>query len=345
MSLVNSIEALELPILGQAYFRTEDQFLEPTFANSLSGSNKNDVSIPQEIIISCKNKRRRVRGFLSEGVKLSGSSKWNNFLSNSALTPLNKGLGTLDTLSQIGAGDLAGGRDDNPKGSTRGTSTQMPWMNRKVWNGTDPFSLQFSFNLVAEENSQTEVFEPAIALLSFLFPRTVSNVKIVETAQEFVGKHVSDTTNTDGKATIAQALLDLSKEMTFAIPGPSLAYMTSEDGENLLEDNGDAVTIVIGNMFAFGGCYLKDVSIEFSSNVDFSGYPTWCKCSISFETMDTNYCMENGDFLLNTFPQSGKGLSELIDACNTTIKQAAIDTANIAKKTMNAIGFFGQGVL
>ena len=332
MAIMNVLKSIDMPVIGKSLYRTEDQFLPSTFAMS-NGPIQTDATVPQEIIIACKGKRRRVTGYLSEGVKLTGVSEWESITNTAGISTLSSGISTVNNLGQLGFANIAQKSDNN----TAGSVLQQPWLDRKFWKHSKPFDLNFNFNFVSETSSKDEVFLPAIALLSFCYPRKVDNVDLVEKSQELLGSVAGDGTNTRGTTNVLNATKDVLQ--TFAIPGPSLMYGATRDstGAATQGDNGDAVTIVVGNMFAFGACYLKQVVIEFSPNIDYSGYPVWCKCSISAEAMDSNYCDSNGDFNVSQWGNSANDISNLVNALNVTVADAAMNAANIAKATANCI--------
>lgn len=336
MSISNILKTIDVPVWGKSFSRTEDQFLTSGY-QMIGGSSvsnfESDATTPQEIMIACKAKRRRITGYLSEGIKLNATSEWEPIINTTGISQLNKGIGTLNTLGQLGfAGETSDG------GHSAGSVIQQPWLDRKFWKHTAPFTLNYNFNLVSEESSLNDVVLPAIALLSFCYPRKVNNVKGVNTLKEGLGEFTSETANTKGGKNVLNAINEALQ--CYAIPGPSLRYGAQDKSG----DNGDAVTIVIGNMFAFGACYLKSVNLEFSPNFDYAGYPTWCKCSIQAEAMDSNYCEENGDFNVSQFANNANNISDLVDSLNTTVEDAFKNIANIAKATMNAIGAFPQTI-
>ena len=318
----NIVGSLGIPEFGAANFmRIEDQFI--TGSPNLVGTGSAKENNPQEIIIACKNKRRRVCGILNEGIKLSGESKWEEMfgggitaLGGSIVNMVNKGLQGF-----------------------RGTSIQQPWMNRKFWNSTKPFSFSFSFNFIEDGNGgKVDVFEPLQALLSFTFPRdlgtgdqikkTLSNSQLLDMEQK----------NSDGGKGLLTAGVD-ALAMEFAIPGPSVRYSPdnkSTSGDNY-EKSGDAVTLVIGNLFAFGGVYLEKVDVETSPNMDTYGYPLWAKCNVQATVMDVNYCQTNGDFMIGQFADSQGALSSLLDSIATFGSDLSEGVKNIFKATTKKI--------
>lgn len=337
MPIMNTLKSLDLPVIGKSLYRTEDQFMPSDFAME-QGAVKTDATIPQEIIIACKGKRRRVTGYLAEGVKLTGTSEWEDIVGTAGISTLNDGMSTVNNLGQLGFADIK----QNGGNSTAGSVIQQPWLDRKFWKHSKPFDLNFNFNFVSENSSKNDVFLPAIALLSFCYPRLVDNVELLEKTKEKIGEFAGDGTNTKGETNVLNAVKNSLK--AFAIPGPSLMYGAKKDsnGNATQGDNGDAVTIVVGNMFAFGACYLKQVIVEFSPNIDYSGYPVWCKCSISAEAMDSNYCEPNGDFNVSQWGNSANDISDLMKSLNTTVEDVAKNVMNIARATMNSITAYPQ---
>lgn len=323
MSLSNFISQ-DIPILGEMFTRTEDQYVAnlDDLGALIGTGNKNNA--PSEIIIACKNRRRRVCGLLSEGVKIDGHSEWKEMFSDGVF-----GIGGA-VVNKISTGVQA----------FNGTSIQQPWQTRRFWVSSKPFEFSFAFNFVTKESAKTDVFLPAQTLLSFTYPRNLGNSKKIKDMLNNMGFDL-DQTNTSGSGKTATAAVIDSFCEAYSIPGPAIGYNAGKANKTRVgqEDHqGDAITITIGNMFAFGACYLQDVSTEFSPNVDYSGYPTWCKCTIKATAMDVNYCNTDGSFLISQYQNNQGALSDLVDAVKVTSLQAAHDALNIAKATTNAIG-------
>lgn len=323
MSLANFITQ-DIPILGQMFTRTEDQYITGlNDLGALAGTEGNEGNSPSEIIIACKNRRRRICGFLSEGVKISGHSEWKEMFGQGVMGIANTAINQYSNVLQ----------------AIRGTSLQQPWQNRKFWVASKPFEFSFSFNFIAKISAKTDVFLPAQTLISFTYPRDLGTSDAIK---DWLNKHGFnlDQKNTGGGKTVTEAVVDAFAR-AYAIPGPAIGYGSDSANKTSIggyDNQGDAVTITIGNMFAFGACYLQDVDLEFSPTVDYSGYPTWCKCTIKATAMDANYCNEDGSFLISQFKNNQAALSDLVDAAATTGMQAAKDALNIAKATTNAIG-------
>ena len=272
---------------------------------------------PSEIIITCKNKKKRIHGYLSSGIKIDGKATWTPFIESGIWQTIKESMDNVSNITQTWAG----------------ASMQQPWMNRKLWVSTDPFSFDFSINLISDGNTgKTDVFLPAQALMSFVYPRSLG------TADE-IKKWITDNVpfldpngkNTKGEKNVLGSAIDTFTN-AYRIPGPDLRYHNNDT-----ESSGDAVTIVIGNLFAFGGVYLENVGLEMSNVMDSSGYPTWCKCNIKATAMDVNYVDVNGNFMISAQNNNAAALAEFLDSCGTTVIQAAADAINIAKTTIDAI--------
>ena len=99
MAILNILKSLDLPVLGKSTYRTEDQFLsnnEFQLSNGALGQlmGNNAAANPQEIMIACKGKRRRVIGYLSQGVKLVGTSEWEDLVSTNGVSEMSHGVST-----------------------------------------------------------------------------------------------------------------------------------------------------------------------------------------------------------------------------------------------------------
>ena len=297
--------------------RTEDQFI--TGNAGQKGLLQNN---PQEVIIACKNKKRRVCGILNEGIKIDGEAKWEE-LFGGGIAALG---GSLVNMVNRGAQYL------------RGTSFQQPWMNRKFWNSTKPFSFSFSFNFIADENDgKTDVWEPTQALLSFVFPRQLKTGQKLKDAIGDTALFNTQQKNTRGRDGVIAAAADAFVN-EFAIPGPAIGYLgDNPQGGEAAGAQGDAVTLVIGNLFAFGGVYLEKVGIEYSPNMGGDGYPLWAKCTVTATVMDVNYCNTDGSFMVNQFADQQGALSTLIDAVTVLVTDMKNDLGNVVKTTKEGL--------
>ena len=299
-------------MIGYSY---EDEYILSPFVSK--------SSIGNLVTISCKTKKTQIRGYLSEGIQVNGSAKWKEMF-DGGIGALGKGLlQTGSNLAQIGYG----------------RTIQQPWMNRKFYESTSPFSFQFGINFVSQGDAESQVFKPAEYLLSLIYPRTTvygSNEESKNptgTGNNFVGKAMQAANLKPAPGTVVDTALNTMVD--FVIPGPSVLY--KGDGSDT-DNHGDAVTITIGQAFAFGTVYLENVDVKFSETFDSTGFPLYARCTVKATCMDVNYCLSDGSFLISQFPKGQYGaLSNFIDSFEKLISDAARDTQNVGKAV---VGFF-----
>ena len=307
--------AIAIPAVGApGFISNEDQYttgiesLNNTFGLTGDDWNKSSVA-PQEVVIICKNKNGRVSGILNSGVKINGHAEWTEMFGGGIMSLGGSLIETGNNFLQF----------------TGGSSIQQPWMNRKMWKTTKPFSFDIPMSFVATTNPADDVVRPCMALLSFIFPRDL-------------GTNVTNDKIVGGGDIFGTALNSLR---LYNIPGPSLRYGTKSASP---DDQGDPVEIVIGRLFAFGACYLEDVSIEFSQSLDSYGYPLAANVTVKATVMDSATCTTDGNFLIQEFYSSSESLGACLDQINNTSKQLAKDMIAIAK---SGIGWykkaFGKG--
>lgn len=320
-SVKNLASNLGISEFGSSNFmRTEDQFITSTSYAGTGGLKENS---PQEVIIACKNKKRRVCGVLNEGIKLSAEAKWEE-LFGGGITALGGSL-----INMVNKGVQY----------TRGTSIQQPWMNRKFWNSTKPFSFSFQMNFISDMyGGLVDVYEPVQALLSFVYPRKLETAAKISEDLDSASFISMQQQNTKGRSGVLKAAVDTFAN-EFAIPGPAIGYLgDNPNGGDPSVGQGDAVTLVIGNLFAFGGVYIEKVDVETSPNMDSTGYPLWAKCTVNVTVMDVNYCNTDGSFMINQFANEQAALSSLIDSIATLTEDVTKGISNIAKTTKAGLG-------
>lgn len=276
-------------------------------ASNLSSSIKSSHG-PQEVVIACAHKGKRIHGLLSGDFNISGEAEWSDMFGGGISALTGSALNTISNFEQMGAG--------------RGI--QQPWMNRKFWNQSKPFELNLPMSFVCMNgDAKSEVYEPCEALLSFVYPRLLRNNKAYSAYQSAVP-------NDNNIVGLALSTLKL-----YAIPGPSLLYSGSNETD---DGTGDVVTVVIGNILALDGCYVKNVSINFGNTFDKNGYPLSAKVTVSVASMDSNYCDNNGNFVMSVFASRQNEISALVGKIDSTIDQAGRDIVNLVS---DVIGFFG----
>ena len=308
---------IALPVYGVPGFTyNEDEY--NLFNESIGIGNEDDLA-PQEVVITCKHKNGRVSGLLRGGVKLDGKAEWTEMFGGGIMSLGGTMVETANNLMQF----------------VKASSVQQPWMNRKMWKTTKPFSFQIPLSFVATTDALNEVVRPAMALMSFIFPRELKT-KDGDDASAY-------TTLNDGtKGKFGQAFdkdglvgTALTSFQYYNIPGPGIRY----DGNDTGDEIGDPVTIVIGKMFAFGACYLEGVKIEFSPSINSDGYPIACTVDLTATVMDACTCQTDGNFLIQEFYGSSENLNAFIDKFQDTTTQLGADFKNLIDKT---IGFWKQ---
>ena len=275
-------------------------------------------SYPQEVVISCPNKKLRVKCPLGGALQLAANAEWEEMFGG--------GIGA------IGGGIL--GTANNIAQWAGGQTMQQPWMNRKIYKNTKPFSFTLPLNFItpAGEDSCEWVAKPTIALLSLLYPRILKQDEELLSGEKAAGK-MANATKGD-KSSVGAAALKLLK--FYAIPGPALRYDSEEASQ---ANKGDSVNIMVGNMFNFGACYVTNVSVTYSEAFNEFGYPLAAKVSLQATCADQVVCENNGDFIVNLPPQHAAGLTEFLDACQITGDNMKKNVKNL----FNAVtGFYKQ---
>ena len=302
-----------VPTLGAASNFVEDVYSRdggsvPSEGNIIFTSST--PTYPQEVVICCENKKLVVRCPLGGPLQLSATAEWEEMFGG--------GIGA------IGGGIL--GTANNVLQWAGGKTMQQPWMNRKIYKNTKPFSFTLPLNFItpAGENPCEWVAKPTIALLSLLYPRMLTKKdangntvkgkdgKAVQQGGGDLANGLDAKTGGDGSSVGAAALKTLN---FYAIPGPGLRYDSDEASK---DEKGDAVNIMAGNMFNFGACYVTNVSITYSESFNEFGYPLAAKVSLQATCADQVICEENGNFIVNIPPQHAAGLTNFLDACQIT---------------------------
>lgn len=321
MSLIN------IPIYGKPLTYTEDQYDITYQASGLSFSNNmpsasttyNAPTYPQEVTFSCPNKNVRIMAPLGGKLKLSSSSEW-------------------DEMFGGGLGNVAGGvigTVNNALQWAKGNTLQQPWMNRKIYKNTKPFTFTLPLTFVTPigQSSKEWVAKPTMALMSLLYPRkggaSLSNAVESKTGYNSKGTDVAG--NDHSKSLIGSAI-NLCD--TYFIPGPSLrsTMESASDG-----DRGDYVIIMAGNMFNFGLCYVNSVDIEYSDSFDPEGFPLAASVNVQATCQDAVYCDEDGNFNVRTLGNNAENLSKFLDATRDT---AVHTTKNIQALFKDTVGFY-----
>ena len=228
-----------------------------------------------EIVLKCAGKKKNIVLWLSGAFDLNVKSNWKSlFMSGGAI-----GSAVLDTADKLVQ-------------TLTSRTIRQPWLGRRQWEGTEPFKFRLPFTLIAQTDAKKEVYQPAVDLLSLLYPRL-----------------------SDKKPELASF---------YYVPGPTVFYSTSNstDGSG---DKGDPVTISLGKFLDFKGCYLDSVSLKFQNAFNNQGWPIHIDGSIEFTVMDIAYVENDGTFMQEGFrdvPMSANQLIQKASDFKEAIEQA-----------------------
>ena len=327
---------------GQSTNWIEDQYNMNTVSNAYSpksisfsgdsssfGSGK--AAYPQEVIISCANKQGRVRGSLSGNIGLNIQAEWQEIFQGGIASMVGGILGTANSLVQYRFGQ----------------TIQQPWMNRKIYKNTKPFSFTLPINFVAidngEHNAKNEVVMPCLALISFLYPRKYKSGN--STVLDYVQEKARDVEAmnipfiSSGAGYIAEgdetgAVNSILNAFTiWNIPGPSLLKETDDTSQ----EKGDAVDVIIGNMFNLGNCYLENVNVQFGSSFDSQGYPLSAHVEVKCTCADSVVCNNKGDMFVNKIDDQAGQLNNILTSVGGAIEKT---TESIGKLFSAYAGFY-----
>ena len=286
-----------------------------TESNSTFGNSK--AQYPQEVVITCEQKNGRVRAPLSGPLDLNVHANWEPAFGNGGIASMTGLLGTINGLSMWSIG----------------ATIQQPWMNRKTYKSTTPFSFSLPLTFVTIDSAADDVVRPCLALASFLYPRKYINKKAEGTSEQASEETTMWTQGRASNNPVAEALTHdkikdgkvtekdtsgivgsvLNAIELWEIPGPPL--VTKKEGD---EHPGDIVDIIIGNMFTLSNCYLEDVQIEFGNSYDRNGYPLYAKATLKVTCADSVVCDRFGNMLVNEIYDATEKIQAVINAVETT---------------------------
>ena len=316
----------------------------------------NNAQYPQEVIISCPNKMGRVRASVGGPIQLNVSSQWEPMFGGGIGSMTNSFLGVVNQLTEWGLG----------------CTIQQPWMNRKNYKNTQPFSFTLPLNFVAMEDAKEDVVKPCLALVSFLYPRkytsdptnTNTYKKFKDASGNGMPSYVpmSAIGSSNAATEAGTTMLDEAKRVPFLgkmvknmkkdsvigsaldmfelweIPGPGL--LTGEQANKA--HKGDIVDIIVGKMFNLGNCYLENVDVTFGNSFDKNGYPLSAKVNVKCTCADSVVCSSTGNLLVNQVYDQTGGLQNFVDACQTTIEHTI---ENLSVLATGLKGFYSKGSL
>lgn len=315
-----------IPKVGSASNYTEDVYAGQTAGRHSLMRGGDHPSYPQEVVLSCPHKNVRISASLGGQLQLSVNAEWDEMFGGG--------------IAALGGGVI--GTANNMLQWVGGKTMQQPWMNRKIYKNTKPFSFTLPLNFVTPvgQDPMEWVAKPSVALISLAYPRMIK-----DSGGEGLSKGIQKAFKGDNSA-VTSAALELIK--FYAIPGPSLRYDSTgvhasgeNKGKQLTSENdkGDSVNVMIGNLFNLGACYLTNLSFTYAESFNEFGFPLALKVSVQITCADQILCDENGNFQVNIPPQNAGGLTNLLEACQQTGSNAVENV----KKLGNSIGSFFKG--
>ena len=330
-------------MLTEVVKKNNDNFisLEDTYIMSPSSGYPGNPSEPMEVIIKCPHKRKKVCALTTGGISISATANWKSIFDSGVASVLKQGMNSISgTLSWM-----------------QGQSVMQPWMNRKVWESTQPFTVTIPISFVSTlGDAKSEVYDPIMALLSFCYPRQYGlgengttgkyhpdqSVSALTTFQKLVskvstgmdkiglsaiGSYINEFKATDDTTAIG-AMLNSFK--LYNIPGPALNTQDKELG--------DPVSIMIGPAFNLGVVYLKDVKIDSSKTLDPSGYPLAAKVTLTAEPANACYCKPDGNLVI--FDQWEEGTEDINNMINRFGEAVESTTEGAQQLIQGFIGTF-----
>ena len=324
------------------FLSTEDVFVMN------AGGNFADSVEPMEVIISCPHKRKRVSALTSEGVKINANAKWKPIFQQSGM---------------LTGGTLGNSINDAVSWSL-GLSVHQPWMNKKQYESTEPFSVTIPLSFVSSMGDpKAEVYDPCMALLSFVYPRQVGiEDELFSTEELDNGKATLASASTSlinklenigktviGDSAITTGLAKRSKETIKSenlVGAAASAYdIFSVPGTSLTGNKGDTVSISIGPVFNLGKVYLEKVDIEFSKTLNPLGYPLAAKVTLTASPVESCYCKSDGELVIfDQFSDNSAALNGLISAASKTAETAIDAVVTITKNAWGVLKDVGEAV-
>ena len=331
--------------------------LEDTYIMNQAGGIFDTVE-PMEVVVKCPHKRKRISALMSGNIKINASAEWESVFDN----------GIFALSSRLG-GDIA-----STVSWSTGLSVKQPWMNKKQWKSTKPFTLDIPIAFVSNMGDpKSEVYDPCMALLSLLYPRQVGYSDVKEQyGQEVTNKlSIAGTDWNEGIdlgdmssaianefASGASVLSDTLGGFVGACASSYNMMVTAKDevgnekglvanasnafklynipGESITGSHGDKVSISIGPVFNLGSVYLEDVAIDFSKTLNPMGYPLGAKVTLKCSPVKACYCRTDGQLVIfDEFNDAYEDLNGLLEAG----KKALESTVELGKTLIvNAFG-------
>lgn len=326
--------------LGRSGFITTEDEYSDGIKLSLTSS-FNAAPSPQEVIIKCQNKNRRVCSYLSSPIKFSGKANWKEMFGGGLGSAVGTGISALNNIAQY----------------FKGVTIQQPWMNKKLYQSTNPISFTLDLNFVAEEDAKADVWDPLVALLSFVYPRLLQGSGTFEKTDKVTGVTTKTTYSGDmnalgylgaatgneycqKQATIYQTPNDSKSSIATNDAGvvaaaANLCKLYSIPGPGLREGYGDKVEVIIGKYMAFSDCYVENVDIELGNVMNSDGYPLQGNAKVTVVNSTSNVVKWVGDdyqFFISGFEDSGKEVDEFMKVLGNRASKVAETFSNVTEK-------------
>lgn len=241
-----------------------------------------DPSDAAKVYIGCERRRIRVVGFLASELELSINSSWSTMMGGSGSPLPGSVINGADSLLQLFSG----------------TTIRQPWFSRGMWQGIGPTQIPLTINFYAFEDAKTEVWDKVWQIVNLFLPARLPNSGITGAAKAVGGfidggvALVSSVYEAAGgkehyTGNFAEAFETIVGE--YAIPGPSPLYSSSNTKDHVM-------FCYIGNLaeLSFEACYFTDLSIKFPASFNGSGYPQAASVSLTVNTIDSMYLVEDG---------------------------------------------------
>jgi hypothetical protein len=305
----------------------------------------------------------RVRASIGGPIQLNVQSQWEPMFGGGIASMANGILGAANQLVEWGLG----------------CTIQQPWMNRKNYKNTMPFTFTLSLNFIALESARDDVVKPCLALFSFCYPRKYDpsdnqNVKKYEayndqyygnpirpkeyfgnTDARFEGYSAKDKMQEVGQNSVWGGVAKVASTLTGGNESsvantfldmfevweiPGPSLLTADNSKS--SHKGDVVDIIVGKMFNLGNCYLEGVDVNFASSFDKNGYPLAAKVNLKCTCADSVVCSSSGNLLVNQVIDQSEKLGALVNSCSTTIVNVI---KNVGKIITAYKGYYDSGTV
>jgi len=228
-----------------------------------------------QIVVLSQAVKGTVVGMLSGSFSLDVQSQWDELLKSQG--NMGKVVGFADYATQTLAGN----------------TLRQPFFGRAIWKGTSPISFEIPMIFSTWADAKTDVYEPMIKLLSYLYPR--------------INKDTSD----DGD--------DGTLLSTYFVPGPTILSTEADDPSGR---HGDVVRVRIGvssnnkSFIDFKKCYIKGLNINVANNFDDNGYPNKIDVRVQISAFQGLYVNKDGSFLTEGIGSNATSADALLTKCS-----------------------------